>query len=97
MFIKINHTLKLFKSVSHFLAIVKFFVAIFNYSQQNFCKFQFLQFQNYQDNSEALFISKKRLDIWYYYKIGEKTKHIQGSCFDQIQAEILLTVYEIHK
>lgn len=26
-----------------------------------------------------------------------KTKHIQGSCFDQTQAEILLTVYEIHK
>lgn len=92
-----NYPSKLFKSVSHFLAILEIFVVIFNYIQQNFCKFQFLQFQNYQDNSEALFISKKRLDIWYYYKIGEKTKHIHGSCFDQTQAEILLTVYEIYK
>lgn len=67
-----NYPSKLFKSVSHFLAILEIFVVIFNYIQQNFCKFQFLQFQNHQDNSEALFISKKGWIYGIITKLGKK-------------------------
>lgn len=90
MFIKINHTLKLFKLCSHFLAILE--ISVVNYNQQNLCKFQFLQFQNYQDNREKHL--QKRLDIWYYYnwiygiKLGKKLNIYTEVVLIKTQAEI---------